>query len=135
MKIFSLLHACLFIFSKSVSRIIEDDSDSEEERKVLAFHSPTIIEFTSSSDTDEDTEILSFHCKDNRKCPGCYGWMNHCKQLIQFQLVSTEYLCISINIKARNRILLLEALKDGRKWNKDSGTEWTRFASVRYRAC
>ena len=32
-------------------------------------------------------------------------------------------------IKARNRVLLLEALKGERKWNKDSRTEWTGFAS------
>ena len=38
-------------------------------------------------------------------------------------------------IKAKNSVLLLEALKDGRKWNKDSRTEWTGFASVRYRDC
>ena len=38
-------------------------------------------------------------------------------------------------IKARNRVLLLEALKDGRKWSKDSRTKWTGFASVKYQDC
>ena len=38
-------------------------------------------------------------------------------------------------IKARNTVLRLEALKNGRKWNKDSTARWTGFASVRYRVC
>ena len=38
-------------------------------------------------------------------------------------------------IKASNTGLLLEAFKDGRKWHKDSRTECTRFASVRYFVC
>ena len=38
-------------------------------------------------------------------------------------------------IKAKNSVLLLEALKDGRNWNKDSRTEWTGFTFVRYRDC
>ena len=42
----------------SVNRFIVIDSDSDEERKVPAFHPPAIIEFTSSSDTEEDSEIF-----------------------------------------------------------------------------
>ena len=38
-------------------------------------------------------------------------------------------------IKERNRVLLLEGLKGGRNWNKDSRTEWKGFASERYRDC
>ena len=38
-------------------------------------------------------------------------------------------------IKPRNRVLLLEALKDRKKWNKHSRTQWTGFASVRYWDC
>ena len=44
----------IFAYLFSVNRVIEIDSDSDEKRKVPAFHSPAIIEFTSSSDTDED---------------------------------------------------------------------------------
>ena len=56
MKIFPLLHICLFIFAYlfSVNRVIQIDFDSDEKRKVPAFHSPAIISFTSSSDTGED---------------------------------------------------------------------------------
>ena len=33
----------------------------------------------------------------------------------------------------KNRLDLRDALKDGRKWKKDLCTEWSGFASVRYR--
>ena len=38
-----------------------------------------------------------------------------------------------LKIKAKNRHELLDALKNGRKWKKDSRTEWPGFVSVRYR--
>ena len=38
-------------------------------------------------------------------------------------------------VKAKNRLELVDALKDGRKWKKDSRTERSGFVSVRYRDC
>ena len=77
-------------------------------------------------------KFLPLYRNDKRKCPRFYGWMSQCKRLIQFHIISTEYV---YKIKARNTVLRLEALKDGKKWNKDSTTQWTGFASVRYRVC
>ena len=36
---------------------------------------------------------------------------------------------------AQTRTKLLEKLKDGRQWKKDSRTTWSDFKEVRYRDC
>ena len=123
----------LFAYLFSVNRVIEIDSDSDEERKVPAFHSPAIIEFTSSSDTDENTEIFATLSQRKKKVSGVL-WMDEPVQTVNSIPYNIDGIS-AYKIKARNRLLLLEALKDGTKWNKDSRTEWTGFASVRYRNC
>ena len=38
-------------------------------------------------------------------------------------------------VTAKTRTKLLEKLKDGRQWKKDSRTTWSDFKEVRYRDC
>ena len=65
----------IFTYLFSVNRVIEIDSDSDEERKVPAFHSSAIIEFTSSSYTDEDTDFCLFIAKTKEIVQGFMdGW-------------------------------------------------------------
>ena len=123
----------IFAYLFSVNRVTEIDSDSDEERKVPAFHSPAIIEFTSSSDTDEDTEIFASLSQRQKKVSKVL-WMDEPVQTVNSIPYNIDGITV-YKIKARNTVLRLEALKDGRKWNKDSTTQWTGFASVRYRVC
>ena len=123
----------IFAYLFSVNRVTEIDSDSDEERKVPAFHSPAIIEFTSSSDTDEDTEIFASLSQRQKKVSTVL-WMDEPVQTVNSIPYNIDGISV-YKIKARNTVLRLEALKDGRKWNKDSTTQWTGFASVRYRVC
>ena len=123
----------IFAYLFSVNRVTEIDSDSDEERKVPAFHSPAIIEFTSSSDTDEDTEIFASLSQRQKKVSKVL-WMDEPVQTVNSIPYNIDGMSV-YKIKARNTVLRLEALKDGRKWHKDSTTQWTGFASVRYRVC
>ena len=56
--------------------MIQIDSDIEEKRKVPAFHSPAIINFTSSSDTEEDArDFCLFIAKAKESVQGFMdGW-------------------------------------------------------------
>ena len=123
----------IFAYLFSVNRVTEIDSDSDEERKVPAFHSPAIIEFTSSSDTDEDTEIFASLSQRQKKVSKVL-WMDEPVQTVNSIPYNIDGITV-YKIKARNTVLRLEALKDGKKWNKDSTTQWTGFSSVRYRVC
>ena len=123
----------IFAYLLSVNRVTGINSDSGEEGKVPTFHSPAIIEFTSSSDTDKDTEILASLSQRQKKVSKVL-WMDEPVQTVNSIPYNIDGISV-YKIKAKNSVLLLEALKDGRKWNKDSRTEWTGFASVRYRDC
>ena len=100
----------------SVNRVTEINSDSGEEGKVRTFHSPAIIEFTSSSDTDKDTEILASLSQRQKKVSKVLR-MDEPVQTVNSIPYNIDGICV-YKIKARNRVLLLEALEDGRKWNK-----------------
>ena len=90
MKILSLLHIYLFIFSKQSHwnwfwqwRRVKSSSIS-----FICRYRGYIIFWYGRRQI-----FLSLYHKGKRKCQGFYGWMNQCKQLIQFQIISTEYLC------------------------------------------
>ena len=100
----------------SVNRVTEINSDSDEERKVPKFHSPAIIKFTSSSDTDKDTEIFASLSQRQKKVSKVL-WMGEPVQTVSSIPYNIDGISV-YKIKAINRVLLLEALKDGRKWNK-----------------
>ena len=100
----------------SVNRVTEINSDSDEERKVPKFHSPAIIKFTSSSDTDKDTEIFASLSQRKKKVSKVL-WMGEPVQTVSSIPYNIDGISV-YKIKAINRVLLLEALKGGRKWNK-----------------
>ena len=85
------IFACLFIFSKQIHcnwfwqwRRAESSSISSTR------HYRVYIIFWYGGRL---RDFLSLYRKDKGKCSGFYGWMNQCKRLIQFHIISTEYLC------------------------------------------
>ena len=117
----------------SVNRVTEINSDSGEEGKVPTFHSPAIIEFTSSSDTDKDTEILASLSQRQKKVSKVL-WMDEPVQTVNSIPYNIDGICV-YRIKARNRVFLARSARRRKKMEQDSRTEWTGFASVSYRDC
>ena len=65
----------IFAYLLSVNRVTGINSDSGKEGKVPTFHSPAIIEFTSSSDTDKDRDFCLFIAKTKESVQGFMdGW-------------------------------------------------------------
>ena len=119
-----ILHL-VFIYLFSVKRVIQINYDSDEERTIQAVHSPAVIETISSSDTEEETPVYSSLSQRQKKVSRVL-WMDEPVQMVTSIPHNIDGITV-YKIKARNRVLLLEAVKDGRKWNKDSRTEWAGF--------
>ena len=83
----------IFAYLFSVNRVTEIDSDSDEERKVPAFHSPAIIEFTSSSDIDEDTEIFASLSQRQKKVSKVL-WMDEPVQTVNSIPYNIDGICV-----------------------------------------
>ena len=105
---------------------------SDEEQNIQEAHSPAVIESCIFSSDSEQEKTLSTYSR--QKKVSRVLWMDEpVKDVpsIPYDIDGTTV----FKVKAKNRLELLDALKDGRKWKKDSRTEWSGFVSVRYRDC
>ena len=95
-------------------------SDSGQEGKPENNHSPSVI-VEKSSDVEKMENIFSSYC--TQKKVSRHLWMDQPVEVVKALPYDIDGIKV-YNVKADRKIQLLEAIKDGRKWKRDSRTDW-----------
>ena len=106
-------------------------SDSEQEDTPENIHSPSEID-EENSDFEKMENIFSTYC--TQKKVSQHLWMDQPVEVVKALPYDIDSIKV-YNVKADSRLQLLEAIKDGQKWKRDSRTDWAGYSSVRYKDC
>ena len=106
----------------------------------LISNSPSIDSPCSSDDSDEsNNEYCSYSSDEESELKKCCKITHSAREGVVFQKPNKlpydiDGLCC-FKLKDANRIRLLEKVRDGRSWEKESRTSWTGYETVHYRDC
>ena len=95
-------------------------------------HSPFVMD-DENSDAENMENIFSSYC--NQKKVSRHFLMDQSVEVILTDIDHDIDVIKEYNVKADGRLQLLEAIKDGLKWTRDSHKEWAGYNSVRCKDC
>ena len=108
------------------------DPFGQRPRRYARKHPFAIRDQRESSDVEKVENIFSSYC--TQKKVSRQLWMDQPVEVVKALPYDIDGIKV-YNVKADSRLELLEAIKDGRKWKRDSRTDWAGYSSVRYKDC
>ena len=106
-----------------------DSEVSMRNEEIPVYSHGNIVDDTDDSEESDDDDFPHTQVKYTRVI-----WANSVVQSVS-RVPADINGTVVFNVKAKDRNTLLASCRDGRKWKRDSRTEWSGYTGTRYRDC